>query len=236
MRVPAGPRATVGPYDGVLFSFCTLCLACCAEPATSSFAETASSLTVSTPSVAVFFTDWTASWAGPCRFSLAPPAASFSGWLSVSECSLTWSFTVLAACCSFSVAGSSDEASHPTPKAIRPAANGLPWVFWTALEGAEVAVSPTVEATEDARSPALLRTPPEEWLPPAPMTLSFSEPNLPLARSTRRSTTRDGVTFSVSASTSRLRSARVDSMSRRITSGSSLVRTSVRTSVMPSFW
>ena len=138
----------------------------------------------------------------------------------MSECSLALSFTVDAACFSFSLAGSSEEISMPAPKAMRPAASGLPCVFCRATVGADVAASPTVDVTEDALSVAEPIAPPS--VDALPITFSFTEPTAPLARSTRRSTTRAGLTFSVRASTSRLRSALVASMSRRMTSGSSL--------------
>ena len=63
---------------------------------------------------------------------------------------LIWS----ASSCSRRLTGSSDETSQPAPKAMSPAASGLPRVFCRAMVGADVAVSPIEEAIDDALSVA----------------------------------------------------------------------------------
>jgi hypothetical protein len=122
------------------------------------------------------------------------------------------------------LAGSSDDTSQPAPKAMSPAAIGLPWVCWRSTRGVSCTVSCRVPAAFDAasRTPDAAADAASAGLRSgaAPITFSFHRPALARARSTRRSTMRPGVTFSVSRSTSELSPACVRSISRRIVSGS----------------
>ena len=155
-------------------------------------------------------TDSVASWTGPRRFSLTSCAACFAGAVKVSECSEALSLTWVATCCSLSLAGSSEDTSQPAPNAMTPAASGLPRVCERTADGAEDAASVTLEPAEDIALPDV---------DVAPITFSFSPPTAPLAASTLRPATAEGLTFSCRTSTSVARSRRVCSMSRRISSG-----------------
>ena len=153
------------------------------------------------------------------------PSFSFTAPLCSLTCSLTW----VAACCSRREAGISDEASQPTPNAIRPAASGLPWDFCRITRGAlcaasltvvaaECAASLTLEAADEARSPTEWAAWPVPWprSDAVPMTLSLTFCRAERARCLRSSTMRLGLTLYASASTSELRLLRVASISRRI--------------------
>src|SRR5215213_11357092 len=104
---------------------CTLSLALCASLLTSWAADVPSCLTVWAASVAVPLTDCTASCAGSLRLpatSLARDCASCA--IGCAAC-----FSCSAASRSLAVAGSRDDTSQPTPKAMTPAASGLPWAL-----------------------------------------------------------------------------------------------------------
>ena len=103
--------------------------------------------------------------------------------------------------------------SQPTPKAISPAARGLPWVWRIdgvrgLLDGADRGrggVLHVPAAWTRLHEPAAFDAMPwaddvVSWA--LPMTFSFRVVMRPLAAVTRRSTTRAGLTFSLRASTS----------------------------------
>ena len=79
--------------------------------------------------------------------------------------SLAFSVACWATRCSWRLAGSNEEMSHPAPNAITPAASGLPWVCCRTACGAsctaaaaDEAVSEIVDAADDAMSDTFAET------------------------------------------------------------------------------
>src|SRR6478735_2461085 len=214
-------------------------LASVARSLTSAAAVWPSALTFWAASVAVALTFSMASWAGSLRSWAMVFAASVTwvarGWAAV----LSWS----AASRSFWLAGIRELMSIPAPKAIRPAARGLPAALVLIWSGAAETAWPASASLAETVSPAWWRLSPAEctalvvcpapvevvsWtllvaVSAAPMIFSFTPVTASLTLSVWRWTMLDGVTLSATASTLVPRRARVASMSARMTSGFSLI-------------
>src|SRR6478609_7961193 len=193
---------------------CRVSLDSAALALTSAAADAASSRTVAVESVAVALTSSRACWAGSCRF----PAISLA--VSVRSSTSGWavSFTACAACCSARLAGSIEDTRSPAPKAISPAAIGEPCALRATAVGASDTVSPMLPATRcpvSAASEAL------------PSTASLTEAAAQRTRPTCRLAMLPGFTLSPRALTFSLSSVRVRSISRRICSGSLLIKRSL---------
>src|SRR3954451_5844930 len=226
-------------YDRRGYVFWTLSLASVARSLTSVAACWPSVLTFWAASVAVALTLSMASWAGSLRSWAMVLATSVTwvarGWAAV----LSWS----AASRSFWLAGIREETSMPAPKAISPAARGLPAVLALTWSGAAETAWPASESLAETVSCAWWRLSPAEcmalavcpvpalavlwtWVvavSAAPMIFSFTPVTASFILSVWRWTMLDGVTLSATASTLVPRRARVASMSARMTSGFSLI-------------
>ena len=136
----------------VVASLRTFSLASWASPWTCSFATWASPCTCWAATWASSRTVVAASWAAGLRCSAAPWAMDFASVRASSSTGRTcWS----TRWCSFCVAGRRLDTSIPAPRAMSPAASGLPSVAEVAADGAPVTLSTAVEATSAALSLAV---------------------------------------------------------------------------------
>src|SRR6478735_9856925 len=206
-----------------------------------SVARSLTSVAAYWPSVLTF---WAASVAVALTFSMASWAGSLRSWAMVLAASVTWVARGCAAVLSWSaasrslsLAGIREEISMPAPKAMSPAARGLPAVLALTWSGAWETAWPasesfawTVSVAGWRLSPAVCMALPVCPVPvvvvawsAAPMIFSFTPVTASRTLSVWRWTMLDGVTLSATASTLVPRRARVASMSARMTSGLSLI-------------